>query len=247
MDIKQIVIGFIVLLAVIWVYRYFFTDPTSSTLLDYGDAKDTATISHTKLSGNAAATDFTYSFWINVDDWNHKLGSKKNIIKRQGNNNDSSPEIYLKRYTNDLVIELAIFDGTGTTGSATSSQIEASTIKNIPLQKWTNITITSNNRSLDTYLDGKLVKTSLLTGPIDVNGSSDITICGSEPGAPVADPGFSGNIAKVRYYSRTLNPREAYELYKEGYSGSLFGNLFNKYKLKFSLITDNKESASLEL
>ena len=139
-----------------------------------------------------------------------------------------------------------MFGETGT-GTENSSQSIASTIKNIPLQKWTNITITSNNRSLDTYLDGKLVKTSLLTGPIHVNGSSDITICGSEPGAQVADPGFSGNIAKVRYYSRTLNPREAYELYKEGYSGSLFGNLFNKYKLKFSLITDNKESASLEL
>ena len=80
MDIKQIVIGFIILLAIIWVYRYFFMDPTSSNLLDYGDSNDVATVSHTKLSGNAAATDFTYSFWINVNDWNHKLGEKKNIL-----------------------------------------------------------------------------------------------------------------------------------------------------------------------
>ena len=92
MDIKQIVIGFIILLAIIWAYRYFFMDPTSSNLLDYGDSKDVATVSHTKLSGNAAATDFTYSFWINVNDWNHKLGEKKNILKRinadYGQNNE---------------------------------------------------------------------------------------------------------------------------------------------------------------
>jgi hypothetical protein len=217
-------------------------DPTSSNLLDYGDSKDIATVSHTKLSGNAAATDFTYSFWINVNDWNYKLGEKKSILKRSGNNGNSSPEIYLKPYTNDLVIELDMFSD-ASSGEATSNQTIASTVRNIPLQKWTNITITTNNRSLDTYLDGKLVKTSLLEGPIKVNGTADVTICATDG----SGPGFAGNIAKVRYYSRTLNPREAYELYKEGYSGSLFGNLLNKYKVKFSFITDNKETASLEI
>ena len=242
MDIKQIVIGFIILLAVIWIYRYFFMDPTSSNLLDYGDGKDVATISHTKLSGNAGATDFTYSFWINVNDWNYKLGEKKSILKRSAISENSSPEIYMKPYTNDLVIELDMF-GEVTSGAASSSQITASVVRNIPLQKWTNITITTNNRSLDTYLDGKLVKTSLLEGPINVTGTADVTICGVDG----SGPGFSGNIAKVKYYSRTLNPREAYELYKEGYSGSLFGNMLNKYRLKFSLIIDNKESASIDI
>ena len=37
MDIKQIVIGFIILLAIIWV-QIFFLDPTSSSL-DYGDGR----------------------------------------------------------------------------------------------------------------------------------------------------------------------------------------------------------------
>lgn len=245
MDIKQIVIGFIILLAIIWVYRYFFLDPTSSSLLDYGDGKDTVNISHTKLSGNASATDFTYSFWINVDDWNYKLAEKKNIIKRLGNDGNSSPEIYLKPYTNDLVIELDMYNdaSAGQSGEASSSQNTVSVIRNIPLQKWTNITITTNNRSLDTYLDGKLVKTSLLEGPIKINGTANILVCSKEGD----ESGFSGNIAKVRYYSRTLNPREAYELYKEGFSSSFFGAMFNKYKLRFSLLTDNKETASLEI
>jgi hypothetical protein len=243
MDLKKIVIGFIVLLVVIWIYRYFFTDPTSSTLLDYGDGKDTVVINSTKLSGNSAATDFTYSFWMYVNNWNYKLGKKKTIIRRQGNGGGLSPEIYLDNYSNDLVVNLEIYKNGETGDSGISENMIVSKITNIPLQKWTNINITTNNRSLDTYIDGKLVKTSLLPGPVKVDGTAGIEICPTVS----EEVGFDGNIAKVRYYSRTMNPRESYEIYKEGYSGSLLGNLMNKYRVKFSFITDNKETASLEI
>lgn len=243
MDFKKIIIGFIVLLVVIWIYRYFFMDPTASSLLDYGDGKDTVVVNSTKLTGNSSATDFTYSFWIYVNNWNYKLGKKKTILRRQGNGGGLSPEIYLDNYTNDLVVYLNIYKNGDTADSGVSENISVSKITNIPLQKWTNINITTNNRSLDTYIDGKLVKTSLLPGPVKVDGTASIEIC------PTVDEevGFDGNIAKVRYYSRTMNPRECYEMYKEGYSGSLLGNLLNKYRLKFSFISDNKETASLEI
>ena len=243
MDFKKIIIGFIVLLVVIWIYRYFFMDPTASSLLDYGDGKDTVVVNSTKLTGNSSATDFTYSFWIYVNNWNYKLGKKKTILRRLGNGGGLSPEIYLDNYTNDLVVNLEIYKNGQTGDSGMSENMVVSKITNIPLQKWTNITITTNNRSLDTYIDGKLVKTSLLPGPVKVDGTAAIEIC------PTADEevGFDGNIAKVRYYSRTMNPRECYEMYKEGYSGSLLGNLLNKYRIKFSFITDNKETASLEI
>ena len=228
MDFKKIIIGFIILLVVIWLYRYFFMDPTSSNLLDYGDGKDSVSVNSTKLSGNAAATDFTYSFWMYVNNWNYKLGKKKVIIRRQGNGGGMSPEIYLDTYTNDLVVNLNIYKNADSTDSGVSENMTVSKITNIPLQKWTNITITTNNRSIDTYIDGKLVKTSLLPGPLKVEGTAAIEIC-----PPVGEEiGFDGNIAKVRYYSRTMNPRECYEIYKEGYSGSLLGNLLNKYRQK---------------
>ena len=244
MDFKKILIGFIVLLVVIWIYRYFFMDPTASTLLDYGDGKDTVIVNSTKLSGNSSATDFTYSFWIYVNNWNYKLGKKKTIIKRMGTGGDLSPEIYLDNYTNDLAVNLNIYKNGESGNSGTDSEnMIVSRITNVPLQKWTNITITTNNRSIDTYIDGKLVKTSLLAGPVKVDGTTGIEICPVQDG----EVGFDGNIAKVRYYSRTMNPRECYELYKEGYSGSLLGNILNKYRIKFSFITDNKETASLEI
>ena len=80
---------------------------------------------------------------------------------------------------------------------------------------------------------------------IKIEGQANISIC--PPNIVGGEKGFKGNVAKVRYYSRALNPREVYELYREGYSGSLLGNLFNKYKLRFSYIKDNEEVGSLEL
>ena len=246
MEFKTIIIGFIIFLVIIWLYRYFFTDPTRTSLLTMGKAKTNVIKSYTQITGNAESTDFTYNMWVYVSDWNYKMGKDKIIIQRKNLNNDLFPEIKLASSSNDLLINMHVFSDVGT-GSSTSQTKPSGQcrVANIPLQKWTQISVTVNNRALDTYIDGKLVKTCLLTGVPKVDGQTNINIC--PPNEVGGDAGFDGFIAKVRYYSRALNPREIYELYKEGYSGSLFGNLFNKYKLKFSYIKDNEEVGSLEI
>jgi len=246
MEIKKIIIGVIIFLVIIWIYRYLFSDPTKTSLLAMGNAKTPVIKSYTQLTGNAESTDFTYQTWVYVRDWNYKMGKDKIIIQRKSNSGEFFPEIKLASSSNDLIINMHVFsdvgDGTSTSNTKPSTECR---ISNIPLQKWTHIIITVNNRSLDTYIDGKLVKTCLLSGVPKVVGNANINIC--PPNMIGGESGFDGYVAKVRYYSRALNPREAYELYKEGYSGSLFGNLFNKYKLRFSYIKDNEEVGSLEI
>ncbi len=58
---------------------------------------------------------------------------------------------------------------------------------------------------------------------------------------------FSGQTASFRYFSYPLNPRQAYEVYREGYSGSLLGNFFNKYRIKFAFMKGSREMGSLEI
>lgn len=243
---KKILMGFGILVILIVLYRYFFTDPTVTSLLKLGSAKEMVNKPSTTLSGNAEATDFTYSVWIYVKDWNYKLGKEKSIIKRISNNGDVCPEIKLDSVTNDLHVNLQVFSDVGGSNTRNNSKLsEACRISNIPLQKWTHVTITTNNRALDTYLDGKLVKTCLLEGPPKVDGTASVRICDKSSGN--GKNGFDGYVAKARYYSRTLNPREIYEIYKEGFSQSFFGTLFNRYKLRFSYIKDNQEVGSLEI
>ena len=235
MNFKTIIIGFIALLVIIWLYRYFFSDPTETELVSMGSGETTKTLSADKLSGNPGSSDFTYNTWIYIKDWNYKLTEEKVILSR-GEIDDDSMSISLAPSANDLNIKMKVIGGT---------EKYKCVVKNIPLQRWTHLLITNNNRALDTYIDGKLVKTCLLDALPVINGLESLNVC--PPNTATGEPGFKGFVAKVRYYSRTLNPREAYELYKEGYSGSLFGNLINKYRLRFSYIKDNQEVGSLEI
>ena len=94
-------------------------------------------------------------------------------------------------------------------------------------------------RSLDVYLDGKLVKTCVLPGPAKVYANQPVYV------TPAG--GFSGFTSNIRYWTTAKNPQEAYNIYKEGYGGSSLGNLFNKYRIKVAFLDDNVEKGSFEI
>ena len=81
---------------------------------------------------------------------------------------------------------------------------------------------TTNNNTLDTYLDGKLVRTCVLTGTPKMDNKMPVFL--------TPNNGFSGYTSKFRFYARTLNPREVFDIYKEGYSDNPLGALLGKYK-----------------
>ena len=71
-------------------------------------------------------------------------------------------------------------------------------LKNIPLNKWFNITAVIDNRSFEIYMNDKLVKTISLYGtPFESSGNLYITKNG----------GFSGNLAYIQYFNTTLQPK----------------------------------------
>ena len=59
--------------------------------------------------------------------------------------------------------------------------------------------------------------------------------------------GFSGQTSKFRYIARTVSPREAYEIYREGPGGNWLSDLLNQYKMKLSFIKGNEEINSFEI
>ena len=93
-----------------------------------------------------------------------------------------------------------------------------------------------NNRTYDVYIDGKLVSTWMLMGVAKLDNKGPLQLT---PGG-----GFSGFTSKLRYYARSINPREAYEIYKEGFSDSWLGESTSKYKLKLAFFSDGSEMNS---
>ena len=245
MKIKDIVLGLILVLIIYLVYTWFFHDSTKSYLTDgVIDAKkpEPDTIKESNFPPGVT-NDFAYSVWIYVTSWQYRSGEKKVILSRGDDTDDSKIELVLDDYLNNVNINLGTFKG----GSSGSSQASCS-IKNIPLQKWVNIIFTLNNRALDLYLDGKLVRTCLLDGISKFNATSsgDLKLCPSDKNGSGA--GFDGNMSGLLYFSRAINPREAYAIYRDGPGGTdWLTNLINKYRLKIAFMSHDKEINSFEI
>ena len=118
--------------------------------------------------------------------------------------------------------------------------IYISVLENFPIQRWNNLIISFYGRSLDIYLEGKLVKTSLLPNVVySNNNTSDVVI--------TPNGGFNGFTSKFQYFANPLNPQQAWNIYKKGYTNSVFGGLLSKYKIQFSLLDGNTVEKSFEI
>ena len=112
---------------------------------------------------------------------------------------------------NNVTVTLATYP------SDAGSQVEASCqIENVPLQSWTNLIMTLNGNALDCYLDGKLVRTCVLSGVPKMDKKAPLYLCPGKEGFK----GFSGYTSKLRYY-----------LYSKNSDHSLIEKLFNELKL----------------
>ncbi len=113
----------------------------------------------------------------------------------------------------------------------------SSTLKNIPLQKWFNVIYGFGDNHVDTYMNGKLVKTKTFNGVQFMSefDHNDFFIC--------SDGGYSGSISKTSYYNYLVSPDKAYKIYKEGFNPVVVGSLFSKYNASVTFYEDNNERA----
>jgi hypothetical protein len=82
-------------------------------------------------------------------------------------------------------------------------------IKEIPLQKWVNITIVSSGRVLDIYMDGKLTRSCVLDNVVNVP-TGELKLRLGETG------GFGGRYSSVQMWNQQLTPDTIYGIYMMG-------------------------------
>ena len=229
------VIVIIIIYLIIW---YFSSD--SKTLASMQNGNQTKLISNSSLSSrNGSSNNYTYSIWFYVNDWNYRYGEEKVLFSRSSTDSNGNEEYYPKvsfnAMSNDISIQLSLYP----TSSSSSVVTHTCTVRNFPLQKWVNLTISLYGRSLDVYLDGKLVRTCVLPGVAKINPDANVFL--------TPNGGFAGFTSKFEYYNTASNPQQAYNIYKAGYGGSVLGNLFNKYRIRISFLESNKESGGFEI
>lgn len=234
MNYQTIVLTIIIAILAYLLYVYYFSKSNDKTLVRMQDARESMTISPGKLP-SGSSTDYTYSVWFYVNDWNYRIGQDKIIFARTGgSSNKPAPVVSLGANSNDLNVSLETYT------SKNNTTINSCQVTDVPLQRWVNLIMSINGRALDLYIDGKLVRTCVLDGVPKVYPNAIIEVCPSG--------GFSGYVSNFRYIANAINPSQAYDIYKSGYGGgSAISGLFNKYRVKFSFVEDNKEINSFEL
>lgn len=243
MDFKRILFGAVIVIIIYIFYTSVFADKSKNDLVTmHNGMKNEVRINSEKLSVSKSA-DYTYSFWIYVNDYNKFYGNEKVVLKRSETIQGKEkvfPKISLGENQNDMHFKVT----TGQTSSETRDH--EIVVNNIPLQKWNHVIMTKSGNTIDIYLDGKLVKTNILPATASSVVDEDIIITPKPDGA-TGDYGFAGYLSKVNYFPNAINTREAYQLYKEGYGSGMLGDFFNRFKLKFAFLQDNQEKSSIIL
>jgi hypothetical protein len=244
MEIKHIILFVIIIVLLIIVIRYIMQDVNTLTGLIPAQTMITIQPNNLASSGNYGNTsNFTYSIWFFVDDWNYRYGEAKVIFGRMTTGTgekEPCPSVTLGPIQNNIIVSLAVYPGIDEEPEkGTNFIVHSCGISNVPIQRWCNFFMSVYGRTLDLYLDGKLVRTCVLPGVAKIDSRAPLYI------TPMG--GFSGWTSRFQYWAESSNPQQAWNVYKAGYGGSLLGSLFGKYTVKVSLMTNDTENSSVTI
>lgn len=241
MEVRTILIFVVIIVLLYIVIRFIMKDV--NTLTGITSAQTMQKIEPNVLATSSSggnASNYTYSIWFYIDDWNYRYGESKVIFGRMTSGTgqkEPCPSAVLGPVQNNLVLSLAVYPGLDQQPqNGTNYVIHNCSIANIPIQRWVNLLVSAYGRTLDVYLDGKLVKTCILPGVAKIDASAPVYV------TPLG--GFAGWTSRFQYWAEPTDPQKAWNIYRAGYGGSWLSNLFGRYKIKVALIEGDKEDSS---
>ena len=177
-----------------------------------------------EIKTSTYSKEFTFSTWLNIDQYEYNRSKSKMIfcmtpswskemmksITEEDVKKNQRPGVWFEPLINNLRISMLTKDGN-------KKQLESCILYDIPVNEWFFLTITLSKRGLETYINGKLVRTVILSGdPIITQGNILVNYFG----------GFSGNIQKLQYSTKAFAPEEIQKSYNCGRQTSLLFNWF---------------------
>ena len=224
---SKLVLAIIIILLLLYViFKALTTNYTTLGTMQKWSNKTT-------LQGSNLPSSFksnsAISIWFYIKKW---VGGA-NVISMNGSSSSTIFKVQFKANTNTI----QIFPR-----SATSDPQYDCEIAEFPLQKWVNLIISFNGSAMDVYVDGKLVKSCVVNQGSRIQETQSIVLGDDTDAVKTADVGF---ITNVKLKAAPIAPQEAWDIYSQGFGGSPWSDLLNKYKVKLSFIVDNQEQASV--
>ena len=151
--------------------------------------------------------EFTWAVWMNIknlettcngEKYSHVFNKGSEMNKDEETASRNGPGLYLNRCKNELKIVMDVM------GSGIPENI---IIENIPLNKWINVGIRVQQKTIDVFINGEIKKRHTLSY-IPKQNYSPVYVNMNE--------GFDGEISELRYFSRCLTGLEFINLAKKG-------------------------------
>lgn len=221
---SKLVLAVVVILLLLYVIFKALT--TNYTSLGSMQKWGSATILQGSNLPNSFKANSAISIWFYIKKWVD--GTKVIVFKKV---EDILFNVEFKPRTNTI----RIFPTSG----APNSDLDCE-ISDFPLQKWVNLIVSFNGSAMDVYVDGKLVKSCVVNLGSRLNETDTIVLGDSTKNQD--DVGF---ITNVKLKASPIAPQEAWDIYSQGFGGSPWSDLLNKYKVKLSFIVDNQEQTSI--
>jgi hypothetical protein len=241
MEVTTILMGVVALLLVYVVWQYLTDSYTQIANMQKASVKTTLPASTLPPNNNPA--NFSMSMWFYITSWtctatpssSSSVDTSKRLFSIMGTSAEDMFSVKLGACQNDLMVRISCIN------TETTSQMSTCKVSNVPLQRWVCLIVSVYGKTLDIYLDGKLVRTCVLP-----NTSNALTSQSSLTNIVIGG-GFDGFITSVKYKAAPVNPQEAWNIYSDGYGGSMLQDILNKYKLKLSFLVDNVEKQSVSI
>lgn len=167
--------------------------------------------SGTKVPSGVSGSNVSVQFWMFIKDWEYRFGKKKRVLDISDPTNPAvvCPGISLHASDNTLDIEVSLHSSGSNTDTYDNGygETQVVSVENVPIQAWFSVSVTVFQRNVDVYINGRLVKSAILTG-VPKPATGDITIGGGG--------GFGGSVCTVQASSKQLTPAEATAFYTAG-------------------------------
>jgi len=214
-----LLVFYILLQVSMYILGYIFTRSNQSPHLFDGmiDANKMVTIPQDPNNKNAktiyrsvnqdGGLEFTWSVWLFISDLGVNTGKYRHIFNKGNDTPDpdstglnypnNAPGLYISPDINELTV---IFN----TYEVINEEI---TIPDVPMNKWFNVMIRCQNKTIDIYVNGLITKSMDLIG-VPKQNYGDVFVA--------MNGGFDGYISNLWYYDHSLSTLEIQNLVRRG-------------------------------
>jgi len=225
MDLSLVILGIVL----IFVLYYFLSSSGTTVLSNKLDlSTDQPAIAITNIS-EPASRKYSYELWMYVYNFQ---GTNNYIISRGSAVDATKTNIGIKLDSSSPKLSLD-YTATATGASSTKSIVITD---NFPLQTWVHLIVSVDDKYIDIYMNGKLIK-SVQDSNIDTPSATSTIVYGKT----------NCYLAKLTRNVLPTDPKTAWDKYSAGNGENPFSKFLSNFGLSMTLQKNNQDYSKITL